>query len=195
MPFINLIQEQRLNAAKQERRTRSLFYLFVATALGSAIGVGAMTMTLAGMKYEESQLEQRIAELQPMVGRIDENRGLIRQYQPRLKSLQDAQLVTQRWDRVLSHISHQTPQAAWLTGLRSAAAPEKPISIEFSGTAMAQEPVAEYILRMQNSEDLENVALDYTQEKLTRDLKTIEFRFKADIKGTAPVAAVQEDKS
>jgi len=57
---------------------------------------------------------------------------------------------------------------------------------------MSQQPVGELILRLQNSADLANVSLSYTQEKLIQQTKTTEFQVTADLNGTEPKKSLLE---
>jgi hypothetical protein len=60
---------------------------------------------------------------------------------------------------------------------------------------MSQQPVGDLILRLQNSSDMGNVTLAYTQEKLINQLKTTEYQVVADLVGTAPKQGLQEEKA
>jgi len=59
--------------------------------------------------------------------------------------------------------------------------PAKPITISLSGVSNAQEPVGDFILRLNNLTDVENVQLKYTEAKNAATYKGIEFQVDADI--------------
>jgi Tfp pilus assembly protein PilN len=103
-----------------------------------------------------------------------------------LKTLTDAQEVTDKWNRILNHLAVQTPAPVWLSGIRcSGADPTKAIQVSFLGAATSQSPIGEFIMRLQNLKDLDSVNLRYTNEKLIATAKAIEFQIDADLSGTA----------
>ena len=71
---------------------------------------------------------------------------------------------------------------------------DKPISITLNGVSKAQEPIAEFMLRVQNAQDLENVAFHYTQEKVGATGRAVEFELAADITGTLQQKPKEEPK-
>jgi len=78
-----------------------------------------------------------------------------------------------------------TPSQAWLTSVRSVVAdPKQPIQITFSGLAVKQEVIGDFMLALQQSPDLENVNLSYTQEKPVAAGSQLEFQFQVSLKGT-----------
>ena len=172
MPLINLIQEQRLAIKRAERTARAYFLSFACTAVAS---VGAYGFVL----YQSETLENQAAKLraerqrnEPLMKQIEANLKEYGELSPRLNTLVGAQEVSARWGRVMQHIAQNTPPNAWLTAMRvTASDPTKPISVSFVGVAPAQEPIGEFILRVQNCKDLEAVNLKYTQEKLVNTTK------------------------
>jgi Tfp pilus assembly protein PilN len=193
MPLINLIQEQRLAQQRNEAKSRSFFFVFVGTAVASVAGFGYFWLQAEGLSREKSQLEAQIQKNAPLVKQIDEYQTAYTELAPRLKTLEDAQLVSGRWGRIMTHIARQTPKPTWLTGLRVANSdPTKPINLSLVGVSSGQEPISEFILRMQNSNDLENVNLKFSQEKMMQFTKAVEFEVTADIVGTAEAKPKQE---
>ena len=186
MPLINLIQEQRLEARKNERKARLFFMTFAGSAI-AAVGTLGFLMFQSEMAHsEESELQAHAQKMQPLVKRIDDNKAEFGELEPRLQTLENAQVITGRWGRILDHISKQTPPQTWLTAMRCAATdPSKPVTITFSGLSTKQLLVGEYILRLQNSQDLQNVGLRYTQEKTVVSGHDIEFEISADVNGSA----------
>lgn len=186
MPYVNLIQEQWLGTQANERKARSFFFVFVGTLAVSAAAYGFLSMeTLLVGRQAESILAQN-KKNQPLVTQIEQNGKELAELTPRLKTLEDAGVMTGRWDRILNSLTMQTPQSAWLTGLRcSSADPTKPIQVTFLGIAASQTPIGEFILRLQNLSDLDNVNLKFTNEKLVATTKAIEFQVESDLAGTA----------
>lgn len=185
MPLINLIQEQRLTAKRNERKTRSYFFMFVGVSMASAVGYLGLLLETEQMVSQQGKLNAQIQKLRPIGKQIEENQKQLGDISPRIKTLEDAQLFTARWDRILHHLSHQTPGHTWITAMRTMATdPQKPASVSIFGMSVAQEPVGEFILRLQNSPDLENVQLKFTQEKVINMAKGIEFQVDSDIAGS-----------
>lgn len=196
MPYINLIQEQRLARKRNESKTRTFTFVFLGAAVASVLGFGFFYLQSALYHAEKSRLEAQLARNAPLIAQIGEYQAQYAELAPRLKTLEDAQLVSARWGRIMTHIAHQTPKPAWLTAVRvQANDPAKPISLSFIGVAPAQEPISEFILRMQNSKDLENVNLKFTQEKMVNALKAVEFEVTADIVGTAEAKPKLEEEA
>lgn len=195
MPFINLIHEQRVAAERADRKSKMFFLAFVAVMLSSAGGFAAISFQSKAVHDEESALQAQIERAKPLIAQTNANQLEKSKLMPRLSTLEDAQADTQRWDRVLNYLTIQTPPQAWLTAIRCTNAdPKKAVQVTFAGVAMSQVPVGEYILRLQNSADLGNVALTYTQEKLIQQTKTTEFQVTADLNGTAPKKTLEEVK-
>jgi Tfp pilus assembly protein PilN len=195
MPVINLIQEQRLARKRNESKTRTFTFAFLGAAAASVLGFGFFFVQSAMLHAEKSRLEAQLERNAPLVKQIQEYQRLYGEIAPRLKTLEDAQMVSGRWGRIMTHISRQTPKPTWLTAMRvQANDPTKPISLSLVGVAPAQEPISEFILRMQNSKDLENVNLKFTQEKMVNTLKAVEFEVTADIVGTAEAKPKLEEE-
>lgn len=194
MPYINLIQEQRLAAQANERKARSFFFLFAGILVASGAAYGFLSMEAMMVGHQADTIEAQNKKNAPLVKQIDQNSKDLADLTPRLKTLEDAQTITDRWNRILNHLVVQTPGSAWLTGLRCMSSdPTKPIQVSFLGVAQAQSPIGEFILRLQNLTDLENVNLRFTNEKLIVDSKAIEFQVDADLAGTAEQKVKTED--
>jgi Tfp pilus assembly protein PilN len=195
MPLINLIQEQRLSNQREERRSRLFFMGFVGTAVASALGFGFLLFKTDAAQGEVARLEAQAQRLAPLLAEIEENNKLFAQLSPRLKTLQGAQELTSRWDRILDHLAVQTPNQTWLTGIRCVAQDAtKPVQISFIGMAANQDLVGEFILRLQSCTDLEKVNLRYTQEKVVANGIGIEYEVAGDLAGTAEAKPQNEEK-
>lgn len=194
MPLINLIHEQRLATRRSERKSQVLFLAFVGVMLTAAGGFVLGTYEADRLHDEEASLQAQIDRAKPLLAQTEANQRQRSELMPRLSTLEDAQTTTERWGRVLGYLTTQTPPQAWLTGVRCLGSdPKKPIVLSFSGVALAQEPVGELILRLQNSDDLANVNLKFTQEKLIDQSKATEFLVEADIVGTEPKKSLEEE--
>ena len=138
--------------------------------------------------------QAQIEHANPIIEQTLNNQRQTKMLMPRLTTLENAQETTERWSRVLEHVSTQTPPQVWLTGVRCQAPdPTKPILVSFQGLSLSQEPVGELILRLQNCADLDRLTLKYTQEKLIEQSKATEFMVEADLVGTARQVTQEED--
>jgi Tfp pilus assembly protein PilN len=183
MPFINLIQEQRLGIRRDEMQARTYLYAFAVIAGISIFSALGFYIDAEATKGEESRLRFQLDEIKPLTAQIDQVNTLDSQLEPRVQILQKAQVITQQWDHLLTHFATQTPDHIWLSGVRCQATdPAKPITVTISGISNAQEPVGDFILRLNNLADVENVQLRFTQEKNAATYKGIEFQVDADIK-------------
>ena len=149
-------------------------------------------MTLGGLLFmtesassEESALRAKAQEVQPLLDQIQGTNAEYSKLAPRLKTLEDAQEATTRWNRVLAHLSTQTPSETWLTQMRAIQGdPKTPINVSFMGMSSKQELIGEFILRLQQLPDLLNVGLKYSQEKNAQFGRQLEFEVSADLDGT-----------
>jgi len=186
MPLINLIQEQRQEAKRNETRARVFFMSFIGTTAVSLAAVGFLMFQNEMLGSQESDLKARAQKMQPLVHRIESNKADYADLEPRLRTLEGAQLVTGRWSRILEHLTKQTPDQTWLTAIRCIASdPTKPVSVTFAGLSNRQELIGDFILRLQGCPDLTNTSLHFTQEKQVVNGRNIEFEIVSDIDGTA----------
>jgi Tfp pilus assembly protein PilN len=185
MPLINLIQEQRYSLKKGEAKARTLFMGFVGVSGLSVLMFGLLFFETDAAAKEAIGMQAKAKKVEPIVKRIEADELAYSRLSPRVQILEDAQAMTSKWVGILDHLATQTPQNTWLTGLRCVESdPTKPITISFSGLSDKQELVGELIMRLQNSADLENVALRYTQEKVVAQGTGIEFEIAADVAGS-----------
>ena len=70
--------------------------------------------------------------------------------------------------------------------------PSKPIVASFEGLATSQSPVSEFLFRLENSTDLDNVTLKFTQEKELGAVKQTQFQIDADVLNTAESRPVEQ---
>jgi Tfp pilus assembly protein PilN len=196
MPTINLIYEQRIAKRQREQRSRML--------VTSTLGVGAFLALLSGYFMFESarltivsnQIERRRDELKDSMKQVEENQAAINQLKPRLTTLETALKDTERWSRLMAHLTVNTPSNIKLTQVRcNQPDKSKALQVSFTGTSSTQEEVGVFILRLEAAEDLENVVLKFTQEKVIEGGKAIEFEVTGDLVGSAPPKKKVEEKT
>lgn len=186
MPFINLIQEQRLQARKDERFARVGLFTLVGVSSLCFLGWGALTFQLERTVAEEAELKSKILKQAPLLLEIKTNKLALGELEPKLKTLEDARKYSDRWARLLSHLTVQTPGSTWLTSLRSNNQdPFKNTGVSIQGMSQNHNLISEFLLRTQNAKDFESVQLKQTKEKDWGGANAIEFELTAEIKGTA----------
>jgi len=193
MPFINLIQEQRSGIRQQERRARAFFFAFGTVTCLSVLSFGFLLLQTEQSQSEINRLQREFQKLEPVVKQTEANDAELRDLAPKLTTLENAQAATERWGRILDHLSRNIPQGMWLTNLRCVAIdPTKPIQLTMTGLTSSQDSVGDLILRLQSCKDLQNVLLKFTQEKMVENSKAVEFEVGADIVGTEEKKALSE---
>lgn len=187
MPLINLIAEERLEARIREQRVR--------TALTASFGLGAVLLLTAGFfAFEAGRhelismgLERERQRLKPMIEDLEETEGQIAQLEPRVQTLQQATLGTEKWTRILGHLTTNTPEGLWFTSLKcSQPQADKATTVQFQGMSLNQDRVGDLIVRLQTSPDLDAIALNFTSQRAGNQAKAIEFEVGATVFGTQP---------
>ncbi|MDH4388095.1 MAG: PilN domain-containing protein [Fimbriimonas sp.] len=193
MPFINLIESDLIVAKKAAQQMRlSQTALVVA---GSVVGIAYLLVLGQGalIAAEEKGIQIKLKKLKPMLKAIDEQKRIIADLEPRLETLSSARDLTSRWGRLLNHITVNTPPDVYLTAIRAdSSQPDQPIKVTFVGTGKSQSDASQFVLRCQNSQDLEGVNLIQSQEKLLRSMSAIEFEIAGSIVGTAPKPVAED---
>ncbi|MBN8690155.1 MAG: PilN domain-containing protein [Armatimonadetes bacterium] len=195
MPKINLIQEQRNLVSNELKKRRVLLTTFMSTFLvggGIYSGLFLQTESLLGQRAD---YQSKVDKMKPLVDAIEANEQQFAVLSPRLTTLEDAGITTQRWARVLDHISRSVPEGIWLISMRCNQPSEQdPVTVEVQGFGPTQELVSELILRLQGTKDLENVMLKYTQGDVAAENKSIRFEVAAQIAGSAKLPPITEKK-
>ena len=193
MPNINLIQDQRSGIRQQEKKSRLLLFVFGGVTCLSVLGFGSLMAATDQVNGRYQELQRQFQKLEPVVKEIESNDKDLQILAPRLTTLQGAQEATNRWSRILDHLSRNVPSGVWLTNLRCVTTdPTKPVMVSVTGMSATQDAVGDLILRMQGCSDLTNVTLKYTQEKVVEAKKGLEFEVTGDIVGTEEKKAKEE---
>lgn len=188
MAVINLIaQEQQVWRAAQ-RKTRLLGMGAVLVVGLISVGWGALLLASAGIAMQRARVEEQMVKLRPTLQQLKQTQAELGALQPLVETLQNARKDTGRWQQLFQHFAQHTPNGCYLTGaeLGKRADPKKPMEITLKGVAENQQIVGEFMLRVNQHPELEQVRLDYSQERaLSEQLTAVEFQVTAQIKGTA----------
>lgn len=186
MPLINLIREQRLEVKKSERKARVFFMSFAASVMVGVGSFGFMLYLTEQAQGEKAVLEANAQKLEPFLSNIKDTNLEYGKVAPRVDTLTAARDLTDKWNRLMDHLTVQTPDRVWLSGIRAVAQdPKKPIQITFAGLSQQQQLIGEFQLRMQGSPDLESVNFKFSQEKPVASGYLLEFQIEAALKDTA----------
>lgn len=188
MAVINLIaQEQQLKRAA-ERKTRMLGMGWLLTAALIGAGWGGLLMYGGALTLQRARVEEQLVKLRPTVQQLKQVQVELSALQPLVSTLQNARKDTGRWQQLFHHFSQHTPDGCFLTGaeLGKRSDPKKPLEITLKGIAENQQRIGEFMLRLNQHPELEQIRLDYSQErKLNEQTTAVEFQITAYIKGTA----------
>lgn len=186
MPNINLIQEQRAAARRRERQARGFFIGFLALSALSLIAFGSLVLMVEALRGEQANLQRQLGAIKPVADLIEANERELKALQPKLATLERARESTQKWIRILEQLSQSVPPQTYLTALRSSQpSPQDPLVITIAGVGANQSSAADLLASVQRIENLENVALRYTQGRETDEGVSIEFEIEAELAGSA----------
>lgn len=188
MAVINLIAQEQQTRRQLERKTRLLGFGWLSVA--GIIGAAWASLLLYGsnVNAQRAQVEAQLTQLRPTLQELRQTQAQLGALQPLIETLQNARKDTGRWQKLFQHFSQHTPQGCYLTGveLGKRADPKKPMEITLRGLAETQQIVGELMLRLNQHPELEQVRLDYSQERTLSELTTVvEYQITAQIKGTA----------
>jgi len=149
------------------------------------LAVGALWLKGMSLSGEISDLKAQAEALQPLKDEIAAKHQSLTELQPRLETLTTARHDTERWSRVLDHMSLAMPQDTWLINVvATQGSDEKPVDVTWTGMSSEQNLVGDLMLRMQQSPDFANVVLKYTDTKVTTYGMGIEWQITTEVSGT-----------
>jgi Tfp pilus assembly protein PilN len=186
MPLINLIETQILSKKREDSQLRISKYTFFGTIGIISLSYFALVAQGVGLNGQQNDIEAKLKKLKPLQEQIDGFKKEESNLEPRYQTLSKARMLTNRWANLMGHLAVNTPGDVWLTAFRSNGPdPEKPIHITFNGVGKTQTDVSQMMMRTQNAQDLEAVALVGSQEKPFEKVTGMEFEIGGDIVGTA----------
>lgn len=196
MPYINLIREHREAARKKENAVRMAFMATMGIGGLAVLVAGGMFFDAARLTLEANATEDRKHKMQPLLDQLKKNQDDLDTLKPRLETLQQAQSMTTKWGHVLDHLTKNTPQGIWLTGVRSFQQDRsKPLTITFAGMGESQETIGKMILALQQCEDLEKNTVQFkgsSERPGENNIKYYEFEITADLAGSKQADAPKE---
>lgn len=186
MPFINLIAEQRAQKRARAKKTRVWLLTSLAISVLGSGTFGFLLMRTDALQADIHSLEVQSEELKPIKDAIAMNQQFLAALRPRMETLSSARLDTERWSRILDHMSLVMPENTWLTMVNSQQASDeaKPVEISWTGMSTEQNLVGDLMLRMQRSPDLQNLQLKYTETKHSSYGVGLEFQIACEVAGT-----------
>lgn len=185
MPMINLIHEQRQAQRAAAAKARALVFGLGFVTAGSYLGFLFLLFLTASVEADCSQMQAKLQKMRPIVEQIEAQEKRLADMSPKVAILENAQQATAKWQRVMEHLTQNTPPGIWLTNVRSSTTdPKNPVQVSFTGLSGDQDSVGGYILRLQNCPELADVNLKFTQEKATQFGPTLEFEISGSVVGT-----------
>lgn len=185
MPMINLIKEQRLVAQKRERQVQMAVMGTLGVGALCLIATAGLMLDAARLNIQAAVLEKQQKDLEPMLAELDKNKGAIDLMQPRIKTLKEAQETTGKWEKILEHLTTNTPEGTWLTSFKSFQQDKtKPMKVSLIGISKTQDLVGELILRLEMCPELQDVSLKFTQPRFSEKGNRLDFELEASVAGT-----------
>lgn len=185
MPLINLIQEQRLEARSRQRKIQGAMVGTLGVGALCLVATAALLLDATRLNIQANALEQKKKELEPLIKELNEKEAKLERLTPRLETLETATVDSAKWERVLQHLSVNTPAQTWLTSVKAFQPdPNKPLVLTFNGISTTQEAVGELQLRLEQANDLENAQLRFTQPKFSETGRQFEFEISSEMVGT-----------
>lgn len=195
MPLINLIAQERERVRQLKARIRAVGFVWIGVIGLVVVAYGGLSLYVASMESQTRDMQAEITKLEPVLRDVELTRQKLNALNPQVSSLKSAQTDTTRWQRILAHLSANAPHNFWVTGVRTGerSNPKAPITVSISGVAANQELVGEFMLRLNQSTDLDRVELRFTQERmLNAFMRGVDFEVGAALKGTEPPQKKEE---
>lgn len=194
MPTINLISISRAAKRASERQTQALFFTWIVEGALFASAFGFLLWRDASLEAQVAEVNARAQTLAPIEQQVQLLTAQGAEIQPKLTTLLSARHDTERWERILTHISVNTPAHTWVTSLRSELPKDEksPSKVTMTGFASDQNLVGEIMMRLNACSDLQNIELKYTQAKTIAAAIGVEYEILTAVTTAAPTRGSQE---
>lgn len=188
--WINLLPEE-IERARRKAQLKPIlvgFLLFYVTILGSSYlyhrsQIGKALVQLKGLKKEKDTLIAKNVSYKEVIDRIN----LTKQREGEIKKRLDVigSLLGERiyWSGILKGITHLVPEGLWLTSLSTHELSKGTgKGIKFTGMALSNLEIAQFIFAMENSPIFGKVSLVYSQKKEFKGKEYYEFEITTELK-------------
>lgn len=182
MPSINMIAPRRAEKRRLERDMRRLVIVIIAE-LFFAVGLGGWVFTsIFTTRSAISDLDVKIAKLQPKVREIEHYDAASEKLKPRVELLNRARSDTMRWYGTLDRLTQSLPASTWLTRISTDPRSEAgSMSLNLTGVSPDQTKVGEAMMLMQSIPQFASVDLHFTQKTTVGQAVAIEFEIGANM--------------
>lgn len=197
MPLINLIHEQRLLVRQREQKIRILLLASVATGAFAFLATGFYLFNTARYQVMIGALEAKKATLEPLSKQLKSNERDQSVMEPKLTTLTDATKATEKWNRLMTHLTTNVPRTLWLTSIRTnqSTNPDEGTTVTFGGYSLNHDDIGEFLLRLEACEDLEGVNLKFSQERIVEKANFLEFEISATLQGSRASKKIKEKET
>jgi len=160
------------------------FIAFVSVSALGVLGFGYLWYETEVANTLERKLSKQITRIEPLLNRIKAQDAQLAAMGPRMSTLEGAQQDTQRWKRILDHLTQNTPEDIWLTNVRcSGGADGKPVVMEIKGMGARLESIGQFLLRQEACPDFRTVTLKQSAERTQGTYTAIEFSALITVEG------------
>lgn len=194
MPLINLIHEQRLLVRQREQKIRILLLASVSVGAFAFLATGFYLFNTARFQVMVGALEAKQRTLEPLMKQLKSNERDQSVMEPKLTTLTNATKATEKWNRIMGHLTTNVPGTLWLTSIRTnqSTNAEEGVALTFGGYSLNHDDIGEFLLRLEACEDLEGVTLKFSQERSVDRNRLLEFEINATLAGSKTVKKIKE---
>ncbi|MHB1456047.1 MAG: PilN domain-containing protein [Armatimonadota bacterium] len=191
MPSINMIAARRAEQNKLEERVRIAMLCVIGSIIIALAILSFMTARVYSTNRAITSVDEQLAQVQPVVDKIENYENEISKLMPKLSLLQDSRKQTMVWYGILQDLSRSMADKTWITGLSTAtkvlpATGDTPsrsaTSVSLKGTTISQSMVGETMLKLNQSSEFDQIDLDFTQKSSAQGVDLLDFAISAMIK-------------
>lgn len=167
-------------ARKKETAKQQIAVLVLTLLVVAGIGVGVYAYYLAKVSATKSDIsaaEQESAQLKVKLGEIDNLKKLKAEVQKKLDVLNQLRKNKTGPVKRLGTLSDTVPENLWLTAYT-----ESPPNVSISGVAASEELIAEFMRRLQASNDYSGVELIVSEQAEIAGNKVKKFQINCQLK-------------
>lgn len=140
--------------------------------------------TMETIRKEKDELMAQNARYRDVIERINQTQKREDEIRKRLvviSAILDNRIY---WSEILKNITHTVPDGVWLTSMSTYDLTNVVgKGVKFSGTAISNSGIAEFVFALENSRFFGNILLSYTQKRELNGRDLYDFEITADLKG------------